>query len=262
MTFYGDNLAPSSSVPFVCAPPAQFSPHLSVLTTEPCPMYQSYSSSSSTLSLPLPPPPPPPSSSINYDRPELCLINVSTPRVSATPSMFSRESVNNDTSIKTTTTTPDKSMRCCSKETLTCIILTSMVIGLPVLIILVLINLPRMTNKRDTRQEHYILLAFGFPFSLVLIVSLVYGIYRLVLRIRMGPDDFKHLRKRMSFRRFSRRLRQQNRQHCVQSSSARAGRTSSMFDVPSTTTSEPEPKLYSLVTKVMFAQHDNDNIHN
>src|SRR5699024_5588682 len=66
-----------------------------------------------------------------------------------------------------TSTTNASSNLCFSREIFTCLALTSIVIGLPVLIIIVLINLPRLSNRRDTRQDSYLLLAFGIPFSLV-----------------------------------------------------------------------------------------------
>ena len=111
---------------------------------------------------------------------------------------------NNDTELSGSNLSKKK---CFTKEFFTCFALSSIVIGLPVVIIIVLINLPRLSTRRDTRQQHYILLAFGFPFSLVVIVFIIYAIFRLVMRVRTGPNHAKLLRSRMSWRRFSRRLR-------------------------------------------------------
>ncbi|XP_054165854.1 uncharacterized protein LOC128963376 [Oppia nitens] len=97
--------------------------------------------------------------------------------------------------------------KCLSKESLTCLMLSSIVIGLPIAIIIILMNLPKLSTRGDTRQQHYILLAFGFPFSLVFIVSVLYGSFRIIMYFKKGSDDSSHLQSRLSWRHFSRRLR-------------------------------------------------------
>lgn len=184
---------------------------------------------------------------------------------------------------------PKPKKKCLSKEFFTCFALSSIVIGLPVAIIIVLINLPRLSTRRDTRQQHYILLAFGFPFSLVVTVSIAYAIFRLVIRIRSGPNHAKLLRSRMSWRRFSRRLRglsnsggQYNRNrphahhyrhghhfaeqaaHIASSEHLKSpdNNLDAISDLEECTSCEgsqnainEEPKLYSLVAEVMSKQH-------
>lgn len=149
--------------------------------------------------------------------------------------------------------------------------LSSIVIGLPIAIIIVLFNLPRFSARRDTRQQHYILLAFGFPFSLVISLSVMYGIYRLVMRIRTGPDHSKYLQPRMSWRRFSRRLRGVREQtthpyqcrppgdpQILSKGSSRVKSEEDMSDVDyqsdDCSSESTEPKLYTLVTEVMSHQ--------
>lgn len=176
-----------------------------------------------------------------------------------------------------TSTTNTSSGRCVSRELFTCMALSSIVIGLPIAIIIVLFNLPRFSARRDTRQQHYILLAFGFPFSLVVSVSVMYGIYRLVMRIRTGPDHSKYLQPRMSWRRFSRRLRgvrEQATHPCpyqcrptgeaqiLSRGSSRAKPEVDLSDVDyhSDGSSEStEPKLFTLVTEMMSHQHQRDS---
>ena len=170
--------------------------------------------------------------------------------------------------------------KCLSKEVFTCVALSSIVIGLPIAIIIVLINLPRFSTRRDTRQQHYILLAFGFPFSLVVVVAIVYGVYSLIKRIRQGPDHSKHFRSRMSWRRFSRRLRgfssrdlhhrHRHSSHISPSLSPNCIRAKKSIDYKLNMSpnvnytddylnyddSDNEPKLYTLVAQVMTqAQH-------
>lgn len=141
--------------------------------------------------------------------------------------------------------------------------LSSIVIGLPIAIIIVLINLPKLSTRRDTRQQHYILLAFGFPFSLVVIVALVYGVYSLIRRIRQGPDHSKHFRSRMSWRRFSRRLRgfsqrdhhHHRHHHRCSVDNKQCNHHSSCSSLNSSELAlGTEPKLYSLVAQVMSAK--------
>src|SRR6218665_893274 len=82
-------------------------------------------------------------------------------------------------------TTPTKNR--IIREAITCTALSSVVIGLPIAIVILLINLPKLsTSRRDARQDHYILLAFGLPFSLVMIVSILYGLFRMFVYIRRG----------------------------------------------------------------------------
>lgn len=165
------------------------------------------------------------------------------------------------------TTTTTKRHACCghwSKEFFTCFALTSVVIGLPVTIIILLINFPRLSPSRDT---HYILLAFGFPFTLVVISALIYGIYRLVNRIRKGPDHSKLLRSsRRSWHRFSRRFRhsigprsthghhQQRNQHHHGHCQHEPSNYSDSSCTSSRSQLDNEPRLYSLVTTVMRQQ--------
>ncbi|KAH9414750.1 hypothetical protein DERP_008591 [Dermatophagoides pteronyssinus] len=119
---------------------------------------------------------------------------------------------------------------CMSREFWTCLLLSSIVIGLPIAIIIMLINLPRLSSQRDTRQQHYILLAFGLPFSCVIIVALLYGIYSLIRRIRRGPNHSRIWNKSIDFGHNS--IKSKN----------------------SLTSMDEEPKLYSLVTQVMTNQ--------
>lgn len=119
---------------------------------------------------------------------------------------------------------------CMSREFWTCFLLSSIVIGLPIAIIIMLINLPRLSSQRDTRQQHYILLAFGLPFSCVIIVALLYGIYSLIRRIRRGPNHSRNWNKSIDLRHNS--IKSKN----------------------SLTSMDEEPKLYSLVTQVMTNQ--------
>lgn len=172
-----------------------------------------------------------------------------------------------------TSTTNTSSGRCVSRELFTCLALSSIVIGLPIAIIIVLFNLPRFSTRRDTRQQHYILLAFGFPFSLVVSVSVMYGIYRLVMRIRSGPDHSKYLRSRLSWRRFSRRLRGArevqpphlyHRRHINGHSHSRVSRHSEHgrdiseggYLSDDCSSESVEPKLYTLVTEMMSQQQN------
>ncbi|XP_046911359.2 uncharacterized protein LOC124492488 isoform X1 [Dermatophagoides farinae] len=119
---------------------------------------------------------------------------------------------------------------CMSRELWTCLLLSSIVIGLPIAIIIMLINLPRLSSQRDTRQQHYILLAFGLPFSCVIIVAILYAIYSLIRRIRRGPNNSRIWNKSINLRHNS--IKSQN----------------------SSTSMDEEPKLYSLVTQVMTNQ--------
>ena len=131
------------------------------------------------------------------------------------------------------------------KETLTCLLLSSIVIGLPIAIIIILMNLPKLSSRGDTRQQHYIILAFGLPFSLVFLVSISYLLYKCIVHCKR-PDDHSEYFRTFSWRRFSRRLRSrrlrftphhQNRQHVNVNNEFNAS-----------------PKLYSIVTQAMATQ--------
>ncbi|CAG2112087.1 unnamed protein product, partial [Medioppia subpectinata] len=129
-----------------------------------------------------------------------------------------------------------KPWKCLSRESLTCLMLSGIVIGLPIAIIIILMNLPKLSTRGDTRQQHYILLAFGFPFSLVFIVSVLYGSFRAIMYCYKGSDQSRHLQSRMSWRHFSRRLR--SRRHLQRDND---------FD----TELSAENRFYSLVNQVM-----------
>ena len=111
-----------------------------------------------------------------------------------------------------------KEWKCFSKESLTCLMLSAIVIGLPIAIIIILMNLPKLSTRGDTRQQHYILLAFGFPFSLVFIVAVLYGTFRAVMYFQRGSDHSRHLQSRnlnsrLSWRHFSRRFHSRRHFH-------------------------------------------------
>jgi len=129
--------------------------------------------------------------------------------------------------------------RCFSRESLTCLMLSAIVIGLPIAIIIILMNLPKLSTRGDTRQQHYILLAFGFPFSLVFIVAVLYGSFRAIMHFKRGSDQSRHLQPRLSWRNFSRRFR---------------SRHFHREDELSESELSASTRFYSLVTQVMAQQ--------
>lgn len=159
--------------------------------------------------------------------------------------------------------------KCAIKDFLTCIALSLTVIGFPIVIIILLINLPRLSPGHDTRQQHYLLLAFGFPFSLVVIVYVIHAISRIIKRIRTGPDHSKYLQTQMSWRQLSRQLHDRRIHHskqCTNKTTDSIVTMSDCFDDPclddiessihsSQITFNDEPKLYSLVNEVMSKQN-------
>lgn len=153
--------------------------------------------------------------------------------------------------------------RCCNIECLTCLALTSIVVGLPVAIVIALWNLPLLSTRRDTRQQHYILLAFGIPFTLVLTISFGYALFRLWVRFTHGPSHTRHLRTRNSLKRFSRRLGGfPNRLHRgprPHSSYTKRNERLNFSDFDKQSDDDQaesvEPKLYSLVNEVMSKQN-------
>jgi hypothetical protein len=117
--------------------------------------------------------------------------------------------------------------------------LSAIVIGLPIAIIIILMNLPKLSTRGDTRQQHYILLAFGFPFSLVFIVAVLYGTFRLIMHFYKGSDQSRHLQSRLSWRNFSRRFRSRHFHRDVDLNESELSAST---------------RFYSLVTQVMAQQ--------
>ncbi|KAF7489496.1 hypothetical protein SSS_06464 [Sarcoptes scabiei] len=125
------------------------------------------------------------------------------------------------------------------QEICSCLIISLIVIGLPIAIMLMLINLPRLSNHRDVRQQNYILLAFGLPFSIVISVSTVYGLFRLI-----------------------RKFRSENNLHQTGDSNNRY-ENSFEFDQNFDDVGENanEPRLYTLVTEIMSKKPPSLSLH-
>ena len=227
---------------------------------------------------PLPPPPPPPAVVVVT---QTNITPSSSTTVAAVTAAATAAAASSSSSSYHATPTKNKLFR----EAITCTALSSVVIGLPIAIVILLINLPKLSStRRDARQDHYILLAFGLPFSLVMIVSILYGLFRFIVYIKRGPEEFKNIppimppsssdhhcsiddehhlnpwsRTRMSWRRFSRRLRPSFRRHAHHDEELTSGyghnrsrkRSHTYRTYPTDHPDCDSPKLFSVVEQVL-----------